>query len=79
MGVSSSYLSPYLKQLEELHLVKRHFPAHTPSERRESTKTSQYHLIDSYLRFYIRFISPNTELVEQDLGKVLWERISDQF
>jgi AAA+ ATPase superfamily predicted ATPase len=79
LGVSSSYLSPYLKQLEELRLVKRHIPALTPPERRESTKTSQYHLIDPYLRFYFRFIAPNAELVEQDLSKVLWERISDQF
>jgi hypothetical protein len=79
LGVSSSYLSPYLKQLEELHLVKRHIPALIPPERRERTKTSHYHLIDPYMRFYFRFIAPNAELVEQDLSKVLWERISDQF
>jgi len=79
LGVSSSYLSPYLKQLEELHLVRRRIPATTPSERRESTKTSQYHLIDPYLRFYFRFIAPNAELVEQELSVVLWDRIADQF
>jgi hypothetical protein len=79
LGVSSSYLSPYLKQLEALHLVKRRIPATTPPERRERTRTSQYHVTDPYLRFYFRFIAPNAELVEQDLTKVLWERISDQF
>lgn len=79
LGVSSSYLSPYLKQLEEMHLIRRRIPATTPPERRESTKISQYHLIDPYLRFYFRFIAPNAELVEQELGQVLWERISDQF
>lgn len=79
LGVSSSYLSPYLKQLEELHLIKRRIPATTLPERRESTKTSQYHLIDPYLRFYFRFIAPNADLVEQELGQVLWDRISDQF
>jgi AAA+ ATPase superfamily predicted ATPase len=79
LGVSSSYLSPYLKQLEELHLVKRRIPATTPPERRESTKTSQYHLIDPYLRFYFRFIAPNADLVEQELSAVLWERIAEQF
>jgi AAA+ ATPase superfamily predicted ATPase len=79
LGVSSSYLSPYLKQLEELHLVKRRIPATTPPERRESTKTSHYHLIDPYLRFYFRFIAPNAELVEQELSQILWDRISDQF
>ncbi|MDD2942835.1 MAG: ATP-binding protein [bacterium] len=79
LGVSSSYLSPYLKQLEELHLVRRRIPATTPPERREKTKTSQYHLTDSYLRFYFRFIAPNADLVEQELSQVLWDRISDQF
>jgi AAA+ ATPase superfamily predicted ATPase len=79
LGLSSSYLSPYLKQLEALHLVKRRIPAMTPPERRESTKTSQYHLIDPYLRFYFRFISTNTDLVEQDLSAFLWDRIADQF
>jgi AAA+ ATPase superfamily predicted ATPase len=79
LGVSSSYLSPYLKQLEALHLVKRQIPATTPPERRATTKTSRYHLIDPYLRFYFRFIAPNADLVEQELGSVLWKRISDQF
>lgn len=79
LGVSSSYLSPYLKQLEELHLVRRRIPATTPPERREKTKTSQYHLTDPYLRFYFRFIAPNADLVEQGLSQVLWDRISDQF
>ena len=79
LGVSSSYLSPYLKQLEALHLVRRRIPATTPPERREGTKTSQYHMTDPYLRFYFRFIASNADLVEQELTKVLWERISDQF
>ena len=62
--VSSSYLSPYLKQLEALHLVRRRIPATTPPERREGTKTSQYHMTDPYLRFYFRFIASNADLVE---------------
>jgi hypothetical protein len=65
--------------LEELHLVRRRIPATTPPERREKTKTSQYHLTDPYLRFYFRFIAPNADLVEQELSQVLWDRISDQF
>src|SRR3990172_5398182 len=72
LGVSSSYLSPYLKQLEELHLVKRRIPATTPPERRESTKTSQYHLVDPYLRFYFRFLASHSQLVEQELNQVLF-------
>jgi AAA+ ATPase superfamily predicted ATPase len=79
LGLASSYLSPYLKQLEALHLVKRRIPATIPPERREKTKTSQYHMSDPYLRFYFRFIAPNAELIEQELTNVLWGRISDQF
>jgi AAA+ ATPase superfamily predicted ATPase len=79
LDLSSSYLSPYLKQLEGLHLIQRHIPATIPPKRRQSTKISQYRLVDPYLRFYFRFIAPNIELAEQELGDVLWNRISDQF
>jgi AAA+ ATPase superfamily predicted ATPase len=79
LGVSSSYLSPYLKQLEALHLAKRSIPATILPKRRERTKTSQYQVTDPYLRFYFRFIAPNADLIEQELTKVLWERISGQF
>lgn len=79
LDLSSSYLSPYLKQLEELHLIQRYIPATIPPKRRKRTKISRYHLVDPYLRFYFRFIAPNTELVEQELSTVLWNRISDQF
>lgn len=75
----SSYLSPYLKQLESLHLIKRHIPATVPPEKRRISKTSRYHLVDSYLRFYFRFIAPNLGLVEQELSGLLWEHIKDQF
>lgn len=75
----SSYLSPYLKQLESLHLIKRHIPATVPLEKRRISKTSRYHLVDSYLRFYFRFIAPNLGLVEQGLSNLLWERIKEQF
>lgn len=79
LDLSSSYLSPYLKQLEGLHLIQRHIPATIPPKRRKSTKISRYRLVDPYLRFYFRFIAPNIELVEQELSAVLWDRISEQF
>jgi AAA+ ATPase superfamily predicted ATPase len=79
LDLTSSYLSPYLKQLEEIHLIQRYIPATIPPKRRKSTKISRYHLVDPYLRFYFRFIDPNAELVEQELSTTLWNRISDQF
>ena len=79
LDISSSYMSPYLKQLEKLHLVERNIPATIPPKRQKGTKISRYRLVDPYLRFYFRFIAPNAELVEQELSAVLWNRISDQF
>ena len=79
LGVTSSYLSPYLKQLESLHLIDRRLPATIPPDRRGTSRSSRYHLADHYLRFYFRFIAPNLGLVEQELTELLWERISEQF
>jgi AAA+ ATPase superfamily predicted ATPase len=79
LGVTSSYLSPYLKQLETLHLIDRRLPATIPPDRRGSSRSSRYHLADPYLRFYFRFIAPNLGLVEQELTGLLWERMSEQF
>ncbi|MFL7809798.1 MAG: ATP-binding protein, partial [Anaerolineae bacterium] len=79
LGVTSSYLSPYLKQLESLHLIDRRLLATIPPDRRGTSRSSRYHLADHYLRFYFRFIAPNLGLVEQELTELLWERISEQF
>jgi AAA+ ATPase superfamily predicted ATPase len=79
LDLASSYLSPYLKQLEALHLIERRIPATIPPERRRTSRTSRYHLADSYLRFYFRFIAPNLNLVEQELTDLLWERMGEQF
>jgi len=79
VGLASSYLSPYLKNLEDLRLVERRIPATTPLERRQASRISQYHLADPYLHFYFRFVTPNLGLVEQDKAEVLWRRIAAQF
>jgi len=79
LGLTSSYLSPYLKQLESLRLIERRLPATIPPERRQTSRSSRYHLVDPYLRFYFRFIAPNLNLVEQELTDLLWERIGEQF
>ncbi len=79
LGLTSSYLSPYLKQLESLRLIERRLPATIPPERRRTSRSSRYHLADPYLRFYFRFIAPNLDLVEQELTGLLWERIGEQF
>jgi AAA+ ATPase superfamily predicted ATPase len=79
LGLTSAYLSPYLKQLEALHLVERRLPATIPPERRSKSREGRYHLCDAYLRFYFRFIAPNLTLVEQEQTDLLWKRISEQL
>ncbi len=79
LGLDSSYLSPYLKQLEALGLVERRLSALVPPERRLASKASRYHLVDPYLRFYFRFIAPNLSMIEQGLTGLLWDRIAEQF
>jgi hypothetical protein len=79
LDVTSSYLSPYLKQLEKLYLIERRLPATIPPDQRRTSRSSRYHLQDPYLRFYFRFIAPNLSLVEQELTDLLWDRISEQF
>jgi AAA+ ATPase superfamily predicted ATPase len=78
-GLASSNLSPYLARLRELGLIERRIPVTIPPDQRRTTTRSRYHLRDSYLRFYFRFIEPNLELVELELIDELWERISQQF
>jgi len=79
LDLTSGYLSPYLKQLTALHLVERRLPVTLPPARRASSREGRYHLSDSYLRFYFRFIAPNLPLVEQEQTELLWERIAEQL
>ncbi len=79
LGFSASYLSPYLKQLEALHLIERRIPATVPPDKRAASRESRYFLADAYLRFYFRFLAPNLTLVEQEQEDLLWERISEQL
>jgi AAA+ ATPase superfamily predicted ATPase len=77
--IGANNLSPYLKRLQELRLIERRVPATIPLEQRRSTTKVRYHLRDSYLRFYYRFIEPNLEIIETGAVKAIWDRIQDQF
>ncbi|MBV7340029.1 ATP-binding protein [Chloroflexi bacterium TSY] len=78
-GIAAANLSPYLRRLRKLGLVERRIPATIPRPERNSTTRSRYHLCDSYLRFYFRFIEPNLEMIEQGLVDLLWQRMGEQF
>lgn len=79
LGLPSSHLSPYLQQLDALHLIERRIPATVAPAKRRVSRNSRYHLVDPYLRFYFRFIAPNLNMVELELSDLLWQRIDEQF
>ncbi len=79
MGVASPNLSPYLKRLTDLGLIERRVPATLPQDQRRTTTRSRYHLRDSYLRFYFRFVDPNIDMIEQGLQDALWQRLAEQY
>jgi AAA+ ATPase superfamily predicted ATPase len=78
-AITPSSLGHYLPRLMELRLVERRIPATVPLPQRSVSKLSRYHLADSYLRFYYRFIDPNLHLIEQGLAGRLWEKVSNDF
>ncbi|HKZ86404.1 MAG TPA: ATP-binding protein [Anaerolineae bacterium] len=79
LGVPSPNVMPYLRRLVKMGLVERRVPVTLPPDQRQTTTRSRYHLRDSYLRFYFRFIDPNIDMVEQGLKDALWDIIAEQF
>jgi len=47
--------------------------------KRQTSHLSRYHLRDSYLRFYYRFVDPNLHLIEQGLSSRLWSNMTEHF
>jgi AAA+ ATPase superfamily predicted ATPase len=56
--VSTTNLSSYLAQLQELRLVERRQPATLPPNRQRIARQGRYHLSDPFFRFYFRFLQP---------------------
>jgi AAA+ ATPase superfamily predicted ATPase len=77
--IPSTSLSHYLIRLIDLGLIERRIPATVPIEKRQTSRHSRYHLRDSYLRFYYRFVDPNLHLIEQGLSNRLWANMTQQF
>ncbi|MCP5099396.1 MAG: ATP-binding protein, partial [Chloroflexi bacterium] len=75
----SSSLSHYLPRLIDLQFVEKRVPATVPLKQIKTSKHSRYHLRDSFLRFYYRFVDPNLHLIEQGLTHHLWQTINRQL
>ena len=61
---SSGVLSDYLDELTISGFLQRDYTWHLKSEK--TAKLSKYRLSDNYLRFYTKYIFPNTEKIETD-------------
>lgn len=70
-GVEHTSLVRSLKALQEKRMVLRQ----TPCSSRGRGSPPRYLVADPYLRFWLRFIGPNLELIERGRGDLVVERI----
>ncbi|MBS3748119.1 MAG: ATP-binding protein [Candidatus Thermoplasmatota archaeon] len=73
--LSKSLVSQYLKNLQELHVVKKMVPV---TQRKES-RNALYQLSDNYFSFWFQFIYPYQQLIELDKQNMLLQSIREQL
>jgi AAA+ ATPase superfamily predicted ATPase len=78
-GLPKQNASTYLGRLAGLYLVERRTPVTLPLDERERSRSGRWHLSDSYLRFYFRFIIPNQRALELELVDAVWADIHEQL
>jgi AAA+ ATPase superfamily predicted ATPase len=78
-GLPKQNVSTYLGRLADLYLTERRAPATLPQKRRAQSRQGRWHLRDSYLRFYFRFIAPNERALELELMDAVWADIRAQM
>lgn len=71
-GIKQSTLSNSLETLEQKRIVDKLTPY---SARAGASRNTRYIVQDPYLRFWLRFLGPNVELVERGRGDVLIARV----
>lgn len=74
-GVEQASLARALDLLQEKRVVLKQLPYST----RSNPKSARYIIADPYLRFWLRFIGPNIDLIERGIGNTLVERICDSW
>ncbi|MBI3913767.1 MAG: ATP-binding protein [Chloroflexi bacterium] len=57
--IGKTHLPAYLMRLQELRFIERRLPVTVPPTKRLKSRQGRYHLTDSFLRFYFRFIAPD--------------------
>lgn len=74
-AIAETNLGFYLNQLSELEFIERLDPVlSSPTSHR-----GRYHIRDPFLRFYYRFIQPNSTLIQRGEIEVATEKISQEL
>ena len=69
----------YLARLVEMNYVRYELPVTVLPKQRHSSRLGRYVLDDAYLRFYFRFVQPNSDLLAQGLHMQVERRIAEQL
>jgi len=74
-GLDKSMVSQYLKNLIDLHVIRKEFPV---TQKKES-RYAHYSLSDNYYDFWFEFIYPSKSLIEEDKQEILVNKIQEQL
>lgn len=73
--LDKSMVSQYLKNLIDLHVIRKEFPVTQKKERRNA----HYSLSDNYFDFWFEFIYPSKSLIEEDKQEILLNKIKERL
>lgn len=71
-GFSRAKISVYLKNLIEMDIVEKIFPANV--RKAENTQKGLYRMTDNLLRFYYAYVFPNLDQIELGKGKQAFDK-----
>ena len=74
-GLSTTSLDRALQLLTERGVVERR----TPYSARASTKNPRYAVADPYMRFWLRFIGPSTDIIDRGRGRIVVDMVRTDF
>ena len=74
-GVPATSLNRALKTLQDKGVILKM----APYSSKRSAKNPRYIVVDPYLRFWLRFINPNAELILRGRGDVVLSRIREAW
>lgn len=74
-GLNQTALDRTLRSLIAKGIVRRS----TPYAAAASPKNRQYEIVDSYMRFWLRFVGPNIDLIERGRGELTAQIVSESW